>query len=84
SPPAVRRSWRRCRSCGVRLLLGDESLKPHQPLAFDRTPELLLWPGTRVAPANASPQIRAISNVLTTSNDEHGIARVLENWLGKS
>ena len=46
--------------------------------------EMLLWAGTSVAPANASPQIRAISNVLTTSNDEHGIARVLENWLGKS
>jgi hydroxymethylpyrimidine pyrophosphatase-like HAD family hydrolase len=44
---------------------------------------MLIWAGTGVAMANSAPEIFAVADVLTTSNDEEGVAKVLEKWLSK-
>ena len=59
-------------------------LDRHQVAAFgdernDR--EMLAWAGIGVAMANGSPETRAIADLVTASNDEDGVASVLEGWL---
>ena len=39
---------------------------------------MLRWAGTAYAVANADPQVRAIADATTESNDDDGVARVLE------
>lgn len=46
--------------------------------------ELLAWAGTGVAMANAAPEARAVADVIAPSNDEDGVAQVLEAWLDGS
>lgn len=43
--------------------------------------ELLGWAGWGVAVANASEEARAVAEEITLSNDEDGVAVVLERWL---
>ncbi len=43
--------------------------------------EMIGWAGLGVAPANGSSAVRAVADEVTTSNDEDGVARVLERWL---
>lgn len=43
--------------------------------------EMLTWAGYGVAMANASADARAAADEVTASNDEHGVALVLERWL---
>ena len=43
--------------------------------------EMLAWAGVGVAVANASPTARAAAARCTASNDEDGVALVLEAWL---
>jgi Cof subfamily protein (haloacid dehalogenase superfamily) len=40
---------------------------------------MLLWAGHAVAVANAHPEVRAAAQTITRSNDEDGVAQVLEN-----
>ncbi len=59
-------------------------VKPEEIAAFgdqhnDR--EMLLWVGTSVTPANASPLISSIADIHTASNDKDGVSIVLEQWL---
>ncbi|MDJ0974001.1 MAG: Cof-type HAD-IIB family hydrolase [Planctomycetota bacterium] len=43
--------------------------------------EMLTWVGHGVAMANASEATQAAADEVTASNDEHGVALVLERWL---
>jgi Cof subfamily protein (haloacid dehalogenase superfamily) len=59
-------------------------IPPNQVAAFgdehnDR--EMLAWAGRGVAMGNAAPDIKALADVVTCSNDEDGVAEVIEAWL---
>jgi hydroxymethylpyrimidine pyrophosphatase-like HAD family hydrolase len=41
---------------------------------------MLLWAGHGVAMGNAHPEALAAANEVTESNDDDGLARVLERW----
>ena len=54
---------------------------PEQVVAFGDYPNdipLLTWAGLGVAMANAHPDVLAIADEVTASNDEDGVALVLE------
>ncbi len=42
---------------------------------------MLAWAGLGVAMANAAPEALAVADMITYSNSEDGVARVLESWL---
>lgn len=42
---------------------------------------MLAWAGLGVAMANAAPEAMAVADLVTYSNMEDGVARVLESWL---
>lgn len=53
-------------------------------IAFGDMPNdipMLQWAGRAVAVANAHPSVRAVADVVTASNDDDGVARVLERFL---
>lgn len=43
--------------------------------------ELLSWAGLGVAMGNASEEIKQAANLVTSSNNDEGVARVLERWV---
>lgn len=43
--------------------------------------ELIAWAGCGVAMANATDDLKACANYITSSNNEEGVALVLERWL---
>lgn len=43
--------------------------------------EMLAWAGLGVAMGNASEEAKAAANRITDTNDEDGVAKVLETWL---
>ncbi|WP_407538668.1 HAD family hydrolase [Deinococcus radiomollis] len=76
--PGVHKAWGLARLCG---LLGVER---SEVLAFgDATndAELLRWAGRGVAMANAEPEALAAADEVTLSNDEDGVAIVIEALL---
>lgn len=42
--------------------------------------EMLAWAGLGIAMANGSPEAQAAADLITDSNDQDGVARVLETW----
>ena len=44
--------------------------------------EMLSWAGRGVAVANAHPDVLAIADEVTSSNDDDGVAEVLERFFG--
>jgi len=42
------------------------------------------WAGHSVAVANAHPEVLALVDEVTASNDDDGVAQVLERWFGPS
>jgi len=44
--------------------------------------EMLAWAGRGVAVANALPEVLAVADEVTASNQDHGVARVIERLLG--
>lgn len=68
----------------VERLLVDRGIDGGEVLAFGDMPndiELLRWAGLGVAMANASPAVRAIADEVTKSNDDDGVAAVVEREL---
>jgi hydroxymethylpyrimidine pyrophosphatase-like HAD family hydrolase len=45
---------------------------------------MLAWAGRAVAVANAHPEVLALADEVTASNDEDGVAVVLERMVGSS
>lgn len=62
-----------------------EGIGPQDVLAFGDMPNdlaLLSWAGRSVAVANAHPDVLAAADEVTASNDEYGVALVLERVFG--
>ena len=69
----------------VERLLEGSGIGSHQVAAFGDMPndlELIRWAGLGVAVANASPVLKAVADEVTASNDEDGVAIVIERILG--
>lgn len=59
-------------------------IKPSQVVAFGDMPndvEMLAWAGTAYAMANADSRVKQVADHLTLSNDEDGVAVVIEQLL---
>ncbi|MEO6989279.1 MAG: HAD family hydrolase [Aquihabitans sp.] len=68
----------------VERLLEDSGIKPGEVMAFGDMPndlELIRWAGLGVAVANAHPTLLDIADEVTTSNEEDGVALVIERVL---
>ena len=66
-----------------RLLLAG-GIERHEVVAFGDMPndlELIRWAGLGVAVANAHPAVLAMADEVTGSNDDDGVAQVLERLL---
>ena len=77
--PEVNKAFALARLCAQRGIAAAEVV------AFGDMPNdipMLQWAGLGVAVANAHPEVLVASHEVTTSNDEDGVARVLERLLG--
>lgn len=71
------------KAAGARFLAQRYGVDAAEAIAFGDMPndlELLRWAGTGVAMANASPVLLDAADVVTATNEEHGVAAVLERW----
>ncbi|WP_234405027.1 HAD family hydrolase [Paenibacillus bouchesdurhonensis] len=48
---------------------------------YDNDIDMLSWAGLGVAMGNAGPHIKQLAKVVTSSNEEDGVARVIQNYL---
>jgi len=65
----------------VERLLIDSGIAAHEVVAFGDMPndlELIRWAGLGVAVANADPRLIAVADEVTASNEEDGVAIVIE------
>lgn len=68
----------------VERLLGESGVAPDEVVAFGDMPndlELIRWAGLGVAVANAHPDLKAVADRVTASNDDDGVATVIEEVL---
>ncbi|WP_421118843.1 HAD family hydrolase [Aquihabitans daechungensis] len=68
----------------VERLLLDSGIEPHEVVAFGDMPNdlaLVQWAGLGVAVANAHPILRDAADEVTASNDDDGVALVIERIL---
>jgi Cof subfamily protein (haloacid dehalogenase superfamily) len=75
SAPGVSKASALARLCEIR------GIDRHEVIAFGDMPNdlpMLAWAGHSVAVANAHPEVKAAADEITASNDESGVARVLE------
>lgn len=73
------------KAAAVEQLLVDSGIEAGSVVAFGDMPndlELLRWAGRGVAVANAHPSLLGVADEVTASNDEDGVAQVLERVLG--
>lgn len=78
-PEGVSKAW------GLAKLCAELGVEQHEVLAFGdalNDVELLVWAGRGVAVANAVPDARAVADEITASNEEDGVAIVLERLVG--
>ncbi|MEZ2122559.1 MULTISPECIES: HAD family hydrolase [unclassified Corynebacterium] len=65
---------------GIARILGTPS---ERVICFGDMPndiEMLRWAGTGVAMGNAAPEVKAAADLTTLTNNEDGLAAVLERW----
>ena len=65
-------------------LCAARGIAPEEVVAFGDLPidlPMLTWAGLGVAPGNAHPAVRAAADMVTGTNDDEGVARVLEGLL---
>jgi len=68
-------------------LCAQRGLGAADTVAFGDMPNdlpMLAWAGHSVAVANAHPEVLAVVDEVTATNDEDGVAQVLERWFGSS
>jgi HAD superfamily hydrolase (TIGR01484 family) len=73
------------KASGLAALAHERGITAGQVVAFGDMPNdlpLLAWAGCGVAVANAHPSVLAAADEVTLSNDEDGVAVVLERWFG--
>lgn len=71
------------KAAGVSTLAARYGIDQSQVLAFGDMPndiEMLAWAGMGVAMGNAQPLVQDAADVVTSTNDDFGVARVLERW----
>lgn len=71
------------KATGVEEVAKPLGIADHEVVAFGDMPNdvpLLLWAGHGVAMGNAHPDVQAAADEVTASNDDDGVARVLERW----
>ncbi len=72
------------KASAVERLLADAGVAPGHTVAFGDMPndlELIRWAGWGVAVANAHPVLREAADEVTASNDDDGVALVIERLL---
>ena len=71
------------KATGVEEVAKPLGIAHHEVVAFGDMPNdvpMLLWAGRGVAMANAHPEVRAVADEVTASNNDDGVGRVLERW----
>ena len=71
------------KATGASILAARYGVEPGEVIAFGDMPndcEMLAWSGMGVAMANAAPAALEAADHVTASNDEDGVAQVLEHW----
>lgn len=71
------------KAAGVSIIATDLRIDPSQVVAFGDMPndiEMLSWAGTGVAMADSAPIVHDAADYTTASNDDFGVARVIEQW----
>jgi hydroxymethylpyrimidine pyrophosphatase-like HAD family hydrolase len=72
------------KAAGVARIAARMRMRPDDVVAFGDMPNdvpVLAWAGTAVAVANAHPDVLAVADLVTASNDEDGVARHLETLI---
>jgi hydroxymethylpyrimidine pyrophosphatase-like HAD family hydrolase len=72
------------KASALAVLCERKGIEPADVLAFGDMPNdlaMLQWAGRSVAVANAHPEVVEVADEVTASNDEGGVARVLERLL---
>jgi HAD superfamily hydrolase (TIGR01484 family) len=73
------------KASGLAALAEEHGVDAADVVAFGDMPNdlpMLAWAGHAVAVANAHPEVRALADEVTASNDEDGVAQVLERLFG--
>ena len=71
------------KASGLAALAAERGIPADEVIAFGDMPNdlpMLAWAGRSVGMANAHPDVLAEVDEVTASNDEDGVARVLERW----
>ncbi|EEI18148.1 Cof-type HAD-IIB family hydrolase [Corynebacterium sanguinis] len=71
------------KATGVSALASHYGVSAEDVVAFGDMPndcEMLAWSGLGVAMGNANPVVLDVADTVTVSNDEDGVAKVLEQW----
>ena len=71
------------KATGLAELAADHGVAAQEVVAFGDMPNdlpMLTWAGLGVAVANAHPEVREVADEITASNDEDGVAQVLDRW----
>ncbi len=71
------------KATGLAALASQHGVEPEQVVAFGDMPNdlpMLAWAGHSVAVANAHAEVLEAADEVTASNDDDGVARVLERW----
>ncbi len=71
------------KASGLAALAAQHGVKAERVIAFGDMPNdlpMLSWAGHGVAVANAHAEVREVADEVTASNDEDGVAQVLERW----
>jgi len=65
------------------MLAAERGISAEEVVAFGDMPNdlpMLTWAGLGVAVANAHPSVLAAADEVTASNDDDGVAQVLDRW----
>jgi hydroxymethylpyrimidine pyrophosphatase-like HAD family hydrolase len=71
------------KASGLAAFAADHGVAPADVVAFGDMPNdlpMLAWAGCAVAVANAHPEVLEAADLVTGSNDDDGVAQVLEDW----
>ncbi|CAL9457398.1 Sugar phosphatase YidA [Streptomyces sp. enrichment culture] len=75
------------KATGLALAAEHLGLRPEDTVAFGDMPNdvpMFRWAGHGVAMANAHPELKAVANEVTLSNEDDGVAVVLERLFGQT
>ena len=71
------------KATGLAMLAAERGISVDEVVAFGDMPNdlpMLTWAGLGVAVANAHPSVLAAADEVTASNDDDGVAQVLDRW----